>query len=132
MIYGIGIDIVKIGRIQQAVERWGEHFLEKIYTGPEVEYCFSKKVPFLSLAVRFAAKEAFIKAVGSEVRVPLKEIEVLTADDGKPRLRAYGNTETFLRERKIRSIHLSMSHEQEFGIASVVLETGGGQDVHER
>ena len=122
MIYGIGVDIVKISRIQDAVERWGEGFLQKIYTDNEIEYCYSKNVPFLSLAVRFAAKEALIKAIASEVRVSLKDIEVVTSEGGRPQIKVYGKAEDFLRNKNIYRVHVSLSHEKEFGVASVVLE----------
>ncbi|GBD98688.1 holo-[acyl-carrier-protein] synthase [bacterium BMS3Abin07] len=122
MIYGIGVDIVKISRIQDAVERWGDEFLRKVYTANEIQYCYTKHVPFLSLAVRFAAKEALIKAISSEIKVSLRDIEVVTSDVGRPYLRFYGMLKNFLSERNISGVHLSLSHEKEFGIASVVLE----------
>jgi len=64
MIYGVGIDIVAVKRLRDAHEKWGMRFFERIYTRKEIDYCFSKKDPFPSLAVRFAAKEAVIKAIG--------------------------------------------------------------------
>jgi holo-[acyl-carrier protein] synthase len=124
MIYGIGVDIVKIDRIRNAVERWGEGFLHKIYTEGEIEYCYAKKVPYLSLAVRFAAKEALIKAIASEVRASLKDIEVVTSEGGRPYFRLYGGVKEFFDRRNITGVHLSLSHEREFGVASVVLEGG--------
>lgn len=123
MIYGIGIDLIKISRMREAHEKWGNRFIEKIFTEGEVAYCFERKEPYLSLAVRFAAKEALIKAIGSEVFVPLTDIEVENVEHGRPRIRARGNLEDFFRERAIRNCHLSLSHEKEFGIACVVLET---------
>ncbi len=124
MIYGIGVDIVKIDRIQDAVERWGEGFLHKVYTDSEIDYCYTKKVPYLSLAVRFAAKEALIKAISSEIHVSLKDIEVVTSEGGRPYFTLYGSVKEFFDNRNIKGIHLSLSHEREFGVASVVLEGG--------
>ena len=77
MIYGIGIDIIKIDRMQEADQKWGRKFIEKFLTSDEIKYCFEKKVPYLSVAVRFAAKEALIKAIGSEIAVNMKDIEVI-------------------------------------------------------
>lgn len=124
MIYGVGIDIIKIGRIQNAVERWGEDFLNRVFTREEKSYCYSKKVPFLSLSVRFAAKEALVKAIGSEIHVSYKDIEVVTSDKGKPYIKLYGEVKKYFIEKNINRIHLSLSHEREFGIAYVVLEEG--------
>ena len=55
MIYGIGLDIVRVRRVQDAVEKWGERFLHRVYTGDEITYCFGKKNPHLPLAARFEA-----------------------------------------------------------------------------
>lgn len=122
MIYGIGVDIVKIARMREAVERWGEKFLQKVFTSEEIAYCYERKEPFLSLAVRFAAKEALIKAIGSEVFIPLTDIEVVNNREGRPSIITKGKLKEFFKEKMIRSCHVSLSHEREFGIASVVLE----------
>ena len=74
MIYGIGIDIVKTDRIKSAVQRWGDRFLRRVFTEREIDYSHRKNNPFLSLSVRFAAKEALIKAIGAEVQVSLTDI----------------------------------------------------------
>lgn len=122
MIYGIGIDIVKIDRIRSASEKWGGTFMEKILTAKEISYCYEKKDPCPSLAVRFAAKEALIKAIGSEVFVKMKDIEVLNDTNGRPSIKVSNKLEAFFKEKKIVRCHLSLSHEKEFGVASVVLE----------
>jgi holo-[acyl-carrier protein] synthase len=76
MIYGTGIDIVQTERIREAVDRWGERFLARIFTQDEISYAYKKKDPFLPLSVRFAAKEAFIKALSHDQNIPLIDIEV--------------------------------------------------------
>jgi holo-[acyl-carrier protein] synthase len=73
--------------------------------------------------VRFAAKEAFIKAIGSRASSPWTDIEVSNNDRGKPMIRGRGRFELFLRENSVCHVHLSLSHEKEYGIACVVLET---------
>jgi holo-[acyl-carrier protein] synthase len=122
MIYGIGIDLIKIARMKSVTDKWGKKFLTRVFTDREIAYCFERKEPHLSLAVRFAAKEAVIKAIGSEIFVPLTDIEILNFDNGKPLIQAKGNLKTFFNEKSIISCHLSLSHEKEFGIACVVLE----------
>lgn len=123
MIYGIGIDIVNIRRIKEASDRWGRRFFEKFLTDQEISYCHKRRDPYPSLAVRFAAKEALIKALGSEISFSLKDAEVVNNDRGMPSLHVTGALAGFFRERSIKSSHLSLSHEREFGVACVVLET---------
>jgi len=126
MIYGVGIDIVKIERMKQVVEKWGQHFLDRVFTENEISYCYEKKEPHLSLAVRFAAKEALIKAIGSVSLASLKDIEVVNAETGKPLLHIMGKLEKVLRGKLIKRVHLSLSHEHEYGVACVILEQGNG------
>lgn len=122
MIYGIGIDLVKIERLKTAIEKWGDKFLKRVFTDEEISYCYKKNNPYFSFAVRFAAKEALIKAIGSEVAVPLTDIEVSNSEKGKPVIKANGKLKIFLTQIEIRRILLSLSHEREYGIACVVLE----------
>jgi holo-[acyl-carrier protein] synthase len=124
MIYGVGIDLVKIERIKEVTEKWGKRFLERVFTENEISYCYEKKNPYLSLAVRFAAKEALIKAIGSEIPVSLTDIEVVNYGNGKPSIKVHGKLKQFLESKNIHDIHLSLSHEKEYGVASVVLESG--------
>ena len=122
MIYGIGIDIVKIERVKNAVARWGDNFLKRVFTENEIAYSYEKKEPYLSLSVRFAAKEALIKAIGSEIPVALTDIEVQNFGSGRPALKVKGPLETFFKEKSIRCAHLSLSHEHDYGVACVVIE----------
>ena len=122
MIYGTGIDIVKTERVREAVERWGDRFLNRVFTRDEISYAYKKKDPFLSLSVRFAAKEAFIKALSHDQHISLIDIEVRNQDNGRPMLQLHGKTGEFLKEKKIQAIHLSLSHEKDYGVACVVIE----------
>jgi phosphopantetheine--protein transferase-like protein len=122
MIYGIGIDLVKIERMKEAHEKWGRRFLGKFLTDNEIEYCFARKEPYPSLAVRFAAKEALIKAISSEIFINMKDVEIVNDESGKPSVKVRGDIETFFINKGIKQYHLSLSHEKEFGIACVVLE----------
>ncbi|MEC4675913.1 MAG: holo-ACP synthase [Nitrospirota bacterium] len=122
MIYGIGIDIIKIDRLKTVAEKWGEKFLKKVFTKNEIAYCYAKKEPYLSLSVRFAAKEAMIKAIGSGVPVAFKDIEIMNYDSGRPFIKVSGMLEAFFEKKSIRCAHLSLSHEKEYGVACVILE----------
>jgi len=122
MIYGIGIDVVKIDRIKTVVEKWGQRFLKRVFTDREIIYCYGKRIPYLSLAVRFAAKEALIKAIASEVPVILTDIEVMNIGTGKPVLHFSEKLEIYFQQKNIKAAHLSLSHEHEYGVACVVLE----------
>lgn len=122
MIYGIGIDIVKIDRMKAAVEKWGDKFLNRIFTETEIDYCYKKKNPYPSLSVRFAAKEALIKAIASEVPVSMTEIQVKSHGNGRPFIEVSGRLKKFFGDKHIKYAHVSLSHEKDYGVASVVLE----------
>ncbi len=122
MIYGVGIDLVKIDRMKDVVEKWEKKFLERVFTKSEISYCYEKKNPYLSLAVRFAAKEAMIKAISSEIPVSLTDIEIISSANGKPDMKVKGRLDKFLMDKGVKKIALSLSHEKEYGIACVVLE----------
>jgi holo-[acyl-carrier protein] synthase len=123
MILGTGIDIVKISRIKNLIEKYGERFLKKIYTEAEIEYCQQKINSASSFAARFAAKEAVLKALGTGMRNnSWQDIEVLNDDLGKPEVRLSAKTAIQAQELGVRSIFLSISHEKEYSIAQIVME----------
>lgn len=121
MIHGVGVDIVRVERMREAVGRWGDRFLRRVFTGNEIAYCYEKKDPFPSLAVRFAAKEALIKAIGSRMSA-FTDIEILNDPHGKPFVKPSGKLAGFFKENSLRPPHVSLSHEREYGIAFVALE----------
>jgi len=122
MITGCGVDIVSIKRFLELVEN--ERFLERFFHPDEVAYiCRNKKRATESLAVRFAAKEAFGKALGTGLSgLQLKEICVRRTSSGKPEMHLYGAAEKKLKLNGASRIHLSLSHEKEYAIAQVILE----------
>ena len=124
MIYGIGIDLVSIIRIEKVIRRWGDRFIRRVFAPDEAEICYHRAAPFSAFALRFAAKEAFSKALGSGMRKGLKwrEIEVFNYPGGKPGLRLHGMSFEICREKGVTSIHLSLSDAGGYGIAMVVLE----------
>jgi holo-[acyl-carrier protein] synthase len=122
VIRGVGTDIVKIDRLRKSTDKLGRRFLEKIFTEEEIKHCYRKKDPFPSLAVRFAAKEALIKALPTETGVTFKDIDVKNTANGKPSIIVGERLKVIFDENNINSAHLSLSHEKEYGVAIVVLE----------
>ncbi|PID26437.1 MAG: holo-[acyl-carrier-protein] synthase [Candidatus Cloacimonadota bacterium] len=120
MIVGVGTDIIEIDRIGRSIERGGNHFKDYVYSRSEIEYCESKK-GYESFAARFAAKEAFSKAMGTGIGKDLsfKDIEVINDKRGKPSIIYHGD---LLNNYKDYSIHLSLSHSKTDAIAYVVVE----------
>jgi holo-[acyl-carrier protein] synthase len=117
----IGIDIIEIARIEKAIARWGEGFLRRVYTDLEIRL-YRKKSP--SLAVRFAAKEAVIKALGKSAGgVRLREIEILSEPSGKPVVNLYGKTQNQAYGLGLDKFAISLSHSREYAIALVAGET---------
>ena len=114
----VGVDIVEIKRIENAVSRWGSRFLNRIYTDPELQLYRNKPA---SLAARFSGKEAVIKALGSN-RVAYRDIEIIPGDGGKPRVNLYGNAGQTARETGIRNLDISLSHCREYAVACAVTE----------
>jgi holo-[acyl-carrier protein] synthase len=118
----MGVDVVEVGRIRDALERWGERFERRVYTPQEREYCRSKATPYPSFAARFAAKEAAMKALGTGWNgVHWKEIEVVRGERGKPSLRLSGNALARFEAMGGRCVRVSLSHTEEYAIAEVLL-----------
>ena len=124
MIRGIGVDIVKVDRIEKAVERWGYRFLKRIFTAAEIERCQKRARPAQCLALRFAAKEAFAKALGLGMRKGLRwrDIEVVHDNFGKPDLLLHNQAQRLLESVEASRTWLSLSDERESALAVVVLE----------
>ena len=124
MIYGIGIDLVDVRKIERVVKRWGPRFVDRVFTDLEKETSYKRTHPYFALALRFAAKEAFSKALGLGMKegVKWREIEVFNDKRGKPGIRPLGQTLSICEEKNIGAIHLSLSDEKQNAIAMVVLE----------
>ena len=124
MIYGIGVDIVNIKRMEGVIQRWGDRFIKRVFTEDETEFCYKRAFPPSAFALRFAAKEAFSKALGLGMKNGLRwrDIEVFHFPLGKPGLKTLGRSSEICRENKINGFHLSLSDDGEYGIAMVVLE----------
>jgi holo-[acyl-carrier protein] synthase len=125
MIVGTGIDIVEVPRIAQAIARFGDRFLHRIFTPGEIRYCDSKQNRAERYAARFAAKEAGLKAIGTGWRlgVAWKELEVRREPSGRPTLVFTGRAAEFANGLGAKHAFLSLSHTADHAIAQVILES---------
>ncbi|OCC15015.1 Holo-[acyl-carrier protein] synthase [Dissulfuribacter thermophilus] len=126
MIVGIGVDLVEIGRITKAYERWGRRFLKRVYADVEIEKMPSSTVRrWEYLASRFSAKEAFLKALGTGIAhgLGLKDVWVVNEPSGRPRLSYSEDVGNILEAQGIKVAHISISHEKTMAISIVVLES---------
>ncbi len=117
-----GIDIIEIKRIEKV---FGSHknFIRRVYTSDEVEYCQSKRNCYQHYAVRFASKEAVLKAFGTGLRDRMKwtDIETLNDELGKPYVNLYGRAKELAKEKNIGEISVSLSHCKDYAVAHVLL-----------
>ena len=119
-----GIDIIEIGRIERALDRWGERFLHRVYTESELRLCRQKPS---RLATRFAGKEAVMKALGTGARgISWREIEILAEPSGKPSVHLYGKAQNEAEGLGLDKLAISLSHSKEYAIALVVGEIKQG------
>ncbi len=131
MIYGIGTDIISIARLQKALDKWGDSFAERIL-GPDEMIQFrdrSKRVPIRGLrylATRYAAKEAFSKAVGLGMTGPMTwlSVQFLNAKSGKPEPFCRKAMKDYMEKRGLKA-QVSMTDEIDFAVAFVVIEKDG-------
>jgi len=123
MILGIGIDIVDVRRMEGIIFRWQEKFLKRIFTEQEIRYCNNKKNPAQRFATRYAAKEAFIKALYPKgtAGINFRDIEI-SEKDKRPAINMYDKVKRHVEGRGIKNIFLMLSHDGNYGIANVVLE----------
>lgn len=124
MIVGTGTDLCDIGRIERSLERFGERFATKILVQAEMERFRAHRKPAAYLAKRFAAKEAFSKAMGTGIRFPVNwhNVSVENGRAGQPYLRFSEPLEALLRKRGITAAHLSLTDEIGMACAFVILE----------
>lgn len=120
---GIGVDIIEIERIKESVKKYGDSFLTKVFTPKEIAYCRKQKaIRFPELAVRFAAKEAYSKAVGTGITglgegkngLSWHDIEVANESSGKPFL--------YIKGKRAKTTLISLSHSRDYAVAAVYVE----------
>ena len=124
MIVGSGIDICEVPRIKASIERFGEKFIQRIFTPREIAYVSKKANKYERYAARFAAKEAGMKAIGTGWRkgVRWQDFEVVNEPSGKPTLLFHGKAKEFADRLGVTNIALSLTHTAQQGMASLVLE----------
>ena len=124
MITGIGIDVIQNDRIRDSIQRFGDRFLNRIYTEAEMEYCRKCAQPEIHYAARFAAKEAAFKALGTgwAAGVKWRDVEVVRLPSGKPELHLHGEALARATAAGATSFHVSLTHDQLVSCAVVVLE----------
>lgn len=124
VIVGSGVDLCEVPRIEQAIARYGDRFVERIFTPAEIAYANRKANRFERFAARFAAKEAGMKALGTGWHgVKWTDFEVTNLPSGRPTLRFHGNAAEFAAKLGVKNIALSMTHTREQAMALVILES---------
>lgn len=123
MIFGIGADIIEVQRVEEKILRT-KGLKKQLFTAREIAYCDSKHRPALHFAARFAAKEAFLKAMGTGWSGGHKfdEIEIINNDFGKPEITVHGKVKSFCEDNGITAMEVSLSHVKDLANAIVVLE----------
>ena len=124
MIYGVGTDLIEIQRIDKALKRFGERFAQRILCEPELKRFRGHRQPAAYLAKRFAAKEAFGKALGTGIHAPANwhGVWVENLGSGKPILNFSPELQELLQKKNILNSHLSITDEREIAAATVILE----------
>ena len=127
MIYGVGSDLIEIPRVERALARFGERFARRILCEPELRRFHAHAKPAAYLAKRFAAKEAFTKALGTGIHAPANwhGVWVVNLKSGKPQLEFSAALARLLEDRGIRRSHLTLTDERDMAAATVILECDG-------
>jgi holo-[acyl-carrier protein] synthase len=123
-VIGTGIDLVECARIQRALERFGDRFLQRVFTEGEIAYSMSMKFPARHLAARFAAKEAVSKAFGTGIGKGMswRDIDIRKKESGEPFLVFSGLAKQLAAERGVTVALVTLSHTEHHAMAAVVLE----------
>jgi len=124
MIVGTGVDLAEVDRIRKAIGRYGNRFIDRIYTPAEIAYVERKANRFERYAGRFAAKEAGMKAIGTgwKYGVRWRDFEVANLPSGRPTLKLHGEAARIADQLGVKLISLSITHTSELGMAHVILE----------
>ena len=123
-VLGIGIDLVECERIQHSIDRFGQKFLNRVFTEGEIEYSMSMKFPARHLAARFAGKEAVAKAFGTGIGKAMgwRNIDIQKKPSGEPFLVFSGPAQELAKQRGVTSALITLSHTDHHATATVVLE----------
>ncbi len=125
MIVGTGIDIAEVPRIAESIKRFGERFINRVFTEGEIRYCDSKANRFERYAARFAAKEAAMKALGTGWNngVRWRDVEVVREPGRRPTIKFHAQAAEVAARLNAKNISLSITHTAEQAMASVILES---------
>ncbi|NWG04102.1 MAG: holo-ACP synthase [Syntrophaceae bacterium] len=129
MVIGTGIDIVNMDRIERMIARWGDFFLGRVFTEKEIGWCQRRTRPPECFATRFAAKEAFLKAIGWGLRHGIQwvDIEVVNDSMGKPSFCFHQKAKEVFNTLHIKKALLTLSHDRPYAVAHVLLEDGNDE-----
>jgi holo-[acyl-carrier protein] synthase len=117
-MHRVGVDIIELARIKEAIAQYGERFLHRVYTDAEIAYCEGR---VNQLATRFAAKEAVVKALGPDNSgISWKDMEVVSGGDGAPSIKLHGKAIERFNALGLTDLAVSMSHSKDYAVASVV------------
>jgi holo-[acyl-carrier protein] synthase len=124
MVIGTGIDIVNIERIERMMARWGNLFLGRVFTEKEIVWCQKRARPPECFAIRFAAKEAFLKAIGWGLRNGIQWIDIEVENDpmGKPLFSFHRKAKEVCETLRVENALLTLSHDRPYAVAHVLLE----------
>ena len=125
MIVGSGVDLCEVSRIESAIARHGQRFIDRIFTGSEIAYAESKANRYERYAARFAAKEAGMKALGTGWRggIAWHDFEVANLSSGRPTLRLHGKAAELAEKLGVQGVSLSITHTTGQALAMVILES---------
>jgi len=124
LIIGVGTDLCQVSRIERAFFRWGERFERRIFTPVEIKYCRDQANASVHFAARFAAKEALFKALGTGLSLGIRwrDAGVYRPRGSRPVLQVTGRVARIAQELKVDHVHLSLTHEGDYALATVILE----------
>ncbi len=125
-IFGIGIDVIEVERIEDAIAEFGDRFLERIFTAEERHYCLNQQRPAVHFAARWAAKEAVSKAFGTGIGEVLawQDMEIARLRSGEPEMRLHGRGRQFVEEQGITQVKISLTHARNYAAANAVAMEG--------
>ncbi|MEJ6570889.1 MAG: holo-ACP synthase [Akkermansiaceae bacterium] len=126
MIFGIGIDVVEVERVESSMAEFGDRFASRVFTEAERAYCDSQKRPAIHYAARFAAKEAVAKALGTGIGKDLSwlDMEIRRRESGEPEVFLSGDGAQFAKDNNLGQIKISLTHAQHYAAANAVALVG--------
>ena len=124
MIFGTGIDIIEVDRINNSIQKYSDRFKKKIFTQKEIDYCHSQADPAKHFAARFTVKEAVLKCFGTGMTGTIlwKDIEIDKLNSGQPVLNLHGNGKKLFNQLNLKHIHISITHDKTYAAAHAIAE----------